>query len=60
MSLLKNWATVEEAESKLGIKSSLILKWVEEGIVRCEEENGKVARVNLDDLELLVAERVGR
>jgi hypothetical protein len=42
MSLLKNWCTVEEAESKLGIRSSLILKWVEEGIVRCEEKDGKV------------------
>ncbi|HKZ16260.1 MAG TPA: MerR family transcriptional regulator [Geobacteraceae bacterium] len=58
MSLLKNWCTVDEAESKLGIKRSLILKWVEEGIVRCEEEDGKVVRVNMDDLELKVAERM--
>jgi predicted site-specific integrase-resolvase len=49
---------VDEAESKLGIKRSLILKWVEEGIVRCEEEDGKVVRVNMDDLELKVAERM--
>ncbi len=56
MSLLRNWCTVDEAESKLGIRKALILKWVEEGIVRCEEKDGKVVRVNMDDLELKVGE----
>lgn len=58
MSLLLNWGTVAEAESKYGINSELILKWVEEGIVRCEEHHGKVVRVNMDDLELKLRERV--
>jgi predicted site-specific integrase-resolvase len=58
MSLLKSWCTLDEAESKLGISKSLILKWVEEGIVRSEDYQGKVIRVNLDDLELKVAEMV--
>ncbi len=58
MSLLKNWCTLEEAESKLGISKAQILKWVEEGIIRSEESRGKVIRVNLDDLEIKVAEMV--
>jgi predicted site-specific integrase-resolvase len=58
MSLLKSWCTLDEAESKLGISKSLILKWVEEGIVRSEDYQGKVIRVNLDDREIKVAEMV--
>ena len=58
MSLLKSWCSLDEAESKLGISKALILKWVEEGIIRCEESDGKVIRVNLDDLELKVSEMV--
>ncbi len=45
-----------EAESKLGISKSQILEWVEEGIVRSEDTKGKVKRVNLDDLEIKLAE----
>lgn len=56
MSLLKNWCSLEEAESKLGISRSQILEWVEEGIVRSEDCKGKVIRVNLDDLEIKLAE----
>jgi excisionase family DNA binding protein len=58
MSLLKNWCSLEEAESKLGISKSIILKWVDEGVIRSEERDGKVIRVNLDDLELKVGEMV--
>lgn len=58
MSLLKNWCSLDEAESKFGIKKTIILKWVEEGIVRCEERDGKIASINLDDLELKVSEMV--
>lgn len=58
MSLAKTWYTVDEAESKFGVPKSLILKWVDEGLVRCELDGGKVATVNGDDLELKVDEYV--
>ena len=53
MSLVKTWYTPEEAESKFGVNKSL-LDWVEDGLVRCEREGGKVARVNIDDVQLEV------
>jgi hypothetical protein len=58
MSLAKTWYTVEEAESKFGVPKNLVLKWVEEGLVRCEQDGGKVVSVNGDDLELKVEEYV--
>ena len=51
MSLFKNWYTVEEAAAKYGLNPSRIYKWVEDGLVRAEEEKGKVVRVNGDDIE---------
>lgn len=56
MSFMKTWYTLEEAESKFGVKRDTILEWVEEGIVRCEMEQGNVARINSDDLELKIGE----
>ena len=53
----KTWYTPEEAESKYGVDCSLILKWVEEGVVRSEMEGDRVVRINADDLELKVEER---
>lgn len=58
MSLAKTWFSVEEAESKFGVPKNLVLKWVEEGLVRCEQADGKVTSVNGDDLELKVEEYV--
>ncbi len=58
MSLAKTWYTPEEAESKFGVPRALILTWVEEGLVRCEQKGGKVLSVNGDDLELKVEEYV--
>jgi predicted site-specific integrase-resolvase len=57
MSFPKTWYTPEEAESKFGVECSLILRWVEEGLVRSEMEGGRVVRINADDLELKVEER---
>lgn len=58
MSLAKTWFTVEEAESKFGVPKKLVLTWVEEGLVRCEQSGNKVVSVNGDDLELKVEEYV--
>jgi predicted site-specific integrase-resolvase len=52
MAMIKTWYTPEEAESKFGVKKAMILTWVEDGLVRCEREGGKVARVNIDDVKL--------
>lgn len=51
MSLGKTWYTPEEAESKFGVKKDQIMEWVEEGLVRSEEEGG-VVRINIDDVQL--------
>ncbi|PLX84177.1 MAG: MerR family transcriptional regulator [Desulfuromonas sp.] len=54
MSLVKTWYTPEDAGDKYGVKKAVVLEWVEEGLVRCEREKGKVARVNIDDVKLEV------
>ena len=60
MSMLgDSWCTIEEVESKFGVSKDLVLEWVREGIVRSEEQDGKVIRVNLDDLELKIEEDLG-
>lgn len=57
MSFGMNWCTIEEAASKYNLKESLIRKWVSQGVVRAEEVDHTVVRVNVDDLELEVQER---
>ena len=56
MSLAKTWYTLDEAASKFGVEKEQILKWVEDGLVRSETEQNKVARVNGDDLELEIGD----
>ncbi len=58
MSLSKTWYTLEEAESKFGVSRTLILKWVDEGLVRSEQSDRRVDAVNGDDLELKVEELI--
>ena len=59
MSIGITWCTIEEAAAKYSLDKSLILKWIEEGVVRAEEVDHKIVRVNIDDLELEVQEKVG-
>lgn len=54
-----SWCTIEEAAEKYSLKKSLILKWVEKGVVRGEEVDHKIVRVNVADIELEVQERAG-
>jgi hypothetical protein len=56
MTIEHTWYTLEEAESKFGLTRALILEWVEEGVVRSEQEGKRVVRVNGDDLELKIGE----
>jgi predicted site-specific integrase-resolvase len=60
MSMLgDSWCNIEEVESKFGVGKDLVLEWVKEGIVRSEEREGKVIRVNIDDLEMKIEEDLG-
>jgi predicted site-specific integrase-resolvase len=54
-----SWCALEEVESKFGVSKDLVLEWVKEGIVRSEEKDGKVFRVNIDDLEMKIEENLG-
>lgn len=54
MALMKTWYSVEAAADKFGIDEDKLLAWVAEGIVRCERDNGVVARVQIDDVRLRV------
>lgn len=57
MSIGVEWVTIEEAAAKYNLDKTLILKWVDEGVVRAEEADNKVISVNVADLELEVQER---
>lgn len=59
MSLERTWYKVEEAASRFGLDRSLVLKWVEDGVVRCEMDGHKVSLVNIDDVGLKVQEMTG-
>lgn len=57
MALVKTWYDVDAAADKFGISKSALLFWVEEGLVRCERDGGKVVRVNIDDVRLQAADQ---
>jgi hypothetical protein len=58
MSIGITWYTIEDAAAKYNLDKSLILKWVQEGLVRSEESDQKIVLINIDDIELEVQERV--
>jgi DNA-binding transcriptional MerR regulator len=59
MSFEKNWYTLAEAAEKFGLEQRKIEEWVEDGLVRAEEENKQIVRVHADDLELKLQELTG-
>jgi hypothetical protein len=54
-----SWYTLEEAAAKYCLETSLIRKWVEEGVVRAEQTENQSMQINVDDLELKVQELTG-
>ncbi|PNU19370.1 MerR family transcriptional regulator [Geothermobacter hydrogeniphilus] len=54
MSLVKTWYEPQAAADKFGIPLSRVKAWVDDGLVRFENEEGKLVRVNIDDVSLEV------
>jgi len=50
MSLTQSWYTIDEVESKYGIHALKLQQWVENGLVRTEDNEG-VILFNGDDIE---------
>ena len=60
MSLVKTWYSPESAADKFGLTMEQLSEWVDGGLVRAEKDDGKVVRVNIDDVRLEVDAMVNR
>lgn len=58
MSIGITWYTIDDAAAKYSLEKSLILKWIQEGLVRSEETEHKTLLVHIDDIKLEVQARV--
>jgi len=54
----KTWYKPQAAADKFGIPLAQVKSWVDEGLVRFENEEGQLARVNIDDVALEVENMV--
>lgn len=59
MSLGITWYSLEDAASKYSLDKSLILKWIEEGLVRSDQDDMNGIMVHNDDIKLKVREMTG-
>lgn len=54
-----NWCTLVEAVEKYGLEKRTIEGWVEDGLVRAEEDGRQILRIHTGDLELKLQEMTG-
>lgn len=59
MFLGSTWISIENAASKYSLDKYSVLKWVREGVVRTDQSADQSVLINVDDLELMVQEKVG-
>ena len=60
MSLVKTWYPPAVAAEQFGIAIGQIHEWVEEGLVRAEQEGEKITLVHIDDVRIEVDAMVNR
>jgi hypothetical protein len=56
MPIGRTWYTLADAASKYCLDISLILKLVDQGLIRAEQVDTRLMQINVNDLELKVQE----